>query len=464
MLKGHLVIVCRQCGHSNESSDAFCGSCGAFLEWTGEQDGSPAAPDRVDEGPVAEAGSSATIPPTIETPTVQPSPDAGSSVSCPACATRNEPDRTFCRSCGERLVPEAVEPPVMIEPTPSDRLSVEAIVAGAAVIGGLVVVALFATLSGFGTQDSSLPPQASSLAPGGSSTGSGEPSGSGATTAPATAGATVAPTPRPILFYAVRTDPETDVDNADIYAIDPSTGAEQRLTDDARPDSYPAWSPDGTRIVFDSRRGDGNRNIWVLEPDGSFTPLTDDARDDGYPAWSPDGSQVAFSVGSAREREIWVMNTLDGDDARRLTSGADDILPSWSSSGLIAFERHVGTTEEIWVVDPAGGEAVPLITVEAGGGGDPAWSPDSERLAFSRAVDGVRQIFVVDADGQSGLLSLTPSSTCDCEEPAWSPDGRQIAYMGPRAGGVARPMLVIAATGGSAREITTNGLAPSWGG
>jgi Tol biopolymer transport system component len=458
------VIICRQCGHSNESSDAFCGSCGAFLEWTGEQDAPPVAPDRVDEGSVAEADSSTTLPPPIETPTVQPSPDAGSSVSCPACATPNEPDRTFCRSCGERLVPEAVEPAVVIEPTPSRRPSVEAIVAGAAVIGGVVVVALFAALSGFGTQDSSSPPRASSLAPGGSSSGSAEPSGSTATTAPTTAGATVAPTPRPILFYAVRTDPATDVDNADLYAIDPETRVERRLTDDARPDSYPAWSPDGSRIAFDSRRGDGNRNIWVLEPDGSFTPLTDDARDDGYPTWSPDGSQVAFSVGSAREREIWVMNALDGDNARRLTSGADDILPSWSSSGLIAFERHVGTTEEIWVVDPAGGDATPLITVEDGSGGDPAWSPDGGRLAFSRAVDGVRQVFVVDADGQSGLESLTPSSTCDCEEPSWSPDGTRIAYMGPRSDtAVVRPMLVISASGGSATQLTANGLAPSWG-
>lgn len=30
------MIVCRECGHENDDSDAFCGSCGAFLEWAGE--------------------------------------------------------------------------------------------------------------------------------------------------------------------------------------------------------------------------------------------------------------------------------------------------------------------------------------------------------------------------------------------------------------------------------------------
>jgi len=31
------VIVCKQCGHHNEDNDTFCGSCGKFLEWTGER-------------------------------------------------------------------------------------------------------------------------------------------------------------------------------------------------------------------------------------------------------------------------------------------------------------------------------------------------------------------------------------------------------------------------------------------
>lgn len=276
------------------------------------------------------------------------------------------------------------------------------------------------------------------------------------------ASASAAPTPMPLLFYAVRVDPETSIDNADIYAVDPTTGVERRLTTDPRPDSYPAWSPDGSRIAFDSRRGDGNRNLWVLEADGSYTALTDDARDDAYATWSPDGRQVAWAAGTAGAREIWVMDARLGGAARRLTTGGDDFLPNWSSTGVIAFERRVSGASEIWVVDPAGGGAAARITTADGGGGDPAWSPDGRTLVFTRRSGSIDQVFVVAADGQSGLTELTPAATCDCDEPTWSPDGSQVAYVGPGSG-VIRPIMVVDAAGGTARRITTNGLGPSWG-
>jgi TolB protein len=299
----------------------------------------------------------------------------------------------------------------------------------------------------------------------GNGSASPEPTASDGGPTPTAVEPSVPATPADILFYSVRLDPATGKDNADIYAVDPSTGIERRLTDDPAPDSYPARSPDGTRIVFDSRRVNGNRNIWVREADGSFTPLTDDATDDGYPAWSPDGSQVAWAAGSAGKREIWVMSALDGSGARRLTTGSDDLLPSWSSSGLVAFERRVGSSSEVWVVDPTGGGASARITIADGGGGDPAWSPDGRHIAFTRQVDGINRIFVANADGQTGILQLTPAATCDCEEPTWSPDGSQIAYMGPSADDpVVRPILVISFSGGSATRLTTNGLSPSWGG
>ncbi len=33
------MIVCGNCGHKNDASDAFCGNCGQFLEWVGKPEG-----------------------------------------------------------------------------------------------------------------------------------------------------------------------------------------------------------------------------------------------------------------------------------------------------------------------------------------------------------------------------------------------------------------------------------------
>ncbi len=56
-----------------------------------------------------------------------------------------------------------------------------------------------------------------------------------------------------------------------------------------------AWSPDGSRIAFDSER-DGNRDIYLTDADGRRVQrLTDDPANDGSPTWSPTGDRLAFS-------------------------------------------------------------------------------------------------------------------------------------------------------------------------
>jgi TolB protein len=62
-------------------------------------------------------------------------------------------------------------------------------------------------------------------------------------------------------------------------------------------DLYPAWSHDGSKIVFESDRT-GLRQVWIMNADGSGqTQLTFDAtRTDQTPEWSPDGTQIAYSV------------------------------------------------------------------------------------------------------------------------------------------------------------------------
>jgi Tol biopolymer transport system component len=136
----------------------------------------------------------------------------------------------------------------------------------------------------------------------------------------------------------------------------------------------PAWSPDSTRLVFESNR-DGNDEIYMLwvrlfhgNLDDNLVRLTTDAAADVDPAWSPDGTRVAFATNRDGNFEIYTMKWDDGGDLRRLTtSPATDTDPEWQTSGrskfasedTIQFARGTYRTFE----DPAAQGGVPLEIV-----------------------------------------------------------------------------------------------------
>ena len=66
-----------------------------------------------------------------------------------------------------------------------------------------------------------------------------------------------------------------------------------KLTNTPQLNSAPDWSPDGNHICFESER-DGQREIYVMNSDGTGpTRLT--FTDNNYqPKWSPDGSRIVF--------------------------------------------------------------------------------------------------------------------------------------------------------------------------
>jgi len=77
----------------------------------------------------------------------------------------------------------------------------------------------------------------------------------------------------------------------DIYTINADGTNEVRLTINASNNRYPSWSPDGTRIAFNSDRNVGFSNdIYVMNADGSNqTRLTSDVANEERPMWSPVG-------------------------------------------------------------------------------------------------------------------------------------------------------------------------------
>ena len=124
--------------------------------------------------------------------------------------------------------------------------------------------------------------------------------------------------------------------NEEIFAINADGTNQVRLTNSPHIDEYPQWSPDGTRIAFDSYRDSYNTGwvtseIYVMNADGSNqTRLTNNSSSDAQPFWSPDGRMLVFLSTRDGNQEIYIMNA-DGTNQVRLTSNpAGDSSPSWS--------------------------------------------------------------------------------------------------------------------------------------
>src|SRR5438093_2165734 len=96
---------------------------------------------------------------------------------------------------------------------------------------------------------------------------------------------------------------------------------QKRLTTSPGTDSFPSWSPDGSRIVFESTRA-GNTDIYVMNADGSDQrPLVADPAVDFAPHWSPDGQQIAFTSNREGDPEIYLVRA-DGSSLIQLTNNS----------------------------------------------------------------------------------------------------------------------------------------------
>jgi len=218
-----------------------------------------------------------------------------------------------------------------------------------------------------------------------------------------------------------------------IFTMNPDGSGLTQLTSDGA-NVWPRWSANGMKIVFQSNRitpadTDGSWEIWVMNADGSGqTQITFNASpvQNLYPAFSPDGSKIVFASDRAPSTnlDIWAMNA-DGSDPHRLTTdSAGEVNPVWSPDGSkIAFWR----SGDIFVMNPDGSGQTDISTDQNATDEFPEWSPDGQMIAFDSFPS--RAIWVMNADGSGRTqLSNPPSSPIVDLYPAWSPDGTKIAF------------------------------------
>lgn len=164
-----------------------------------------------------------------------------------------------------------------------------------------------------------------------------------------------------------------DDGSANIYTMDLRSRTTTRLTSSQAIDTSASYSPDGSKIVFESDRG-GRQQIYVMGADGS-NPQRISFGNGSYstPVWSPRGDLIAFTKQSGGQFSIGVMKT-DGSGERLLTSGFHNEGPTWAPNGrVLMFFRESAAGARLFTIDLTGRNERQIQTPNSAS--DPAWSP-----------------------------------------------------------------------------------------
>jgi Tol biopolymer transport system component len=265
-----------------------------------------------------------------------------------------------------------------------------------------------------------------------------------------------------IAFASKRTYGDGRVDRGGIHLVAPDGSSRTLLTPGVAAAEQPTWSPDGSRLAYlvdEENESPPRGGLWLVNANGGSRVRLFAGQAGGH-VWSPDGTRIAFDSGN----RVHVARVADG----QVTNVGAGVSASWSPDG----DQLAYVSAGIEIVDTATWTNVrklPLADVVSA-----MWSPDGAMIAFVRRLTGpplfAADLSVIRPDG-SGRTTVwdrlySPS------RPTWSPDASRLLLDDP--GGLShsgsatflhpREVLVAAADGSSKTVVTRGrrGFSPAW--
>jgi Tol biopolymer transport system component len=229
--------------------------------------------------------------------------------------------------------------------------------------------------------------------------------------------------------------------NTDIYTVRGDGSELVRLTEYPSREFSPSWSPDGSQVLFASTSGYATELLVVSAEGGEAVPLTDSAAHKPDSAWSPDGSRIAFTMlNSYNQGDIYVMGAPDdtgagGGSPTNLTQdSAHDCCVAWSpdSERILFLSSRNSNGAGLWWGGQGQGTQSRDVFIRAGEGGDLTAASEVVRPVTTVMPEQPKDIYVIDADG--GRLTRLTNGAGRERQASWSPDGSRIAFVSDRDG------------------------------
>jgi Tol biopolymer transport system component len=204
-----------------------------------------------------------------------------------------------------------------------------------------------------------------------------------------------------------------DGKQSDVFVYDWARDTLSRLTFDTTDDYSAAWTPDGRRIAFSSRRGDkATFNLWWQRADGTGDAqrLTDSKNVQLWPSWHPSSKFLAFTESNPQTLQDIMILPLAGDETSGWKPGKPTVFlnspfgesqPAFSPDGRwLAYASNETGRPEVYVRPfPGPGNK---WQVSSDGGYYPTWSRTRKELFFAtRDPDNRIMVASYAADGDS---------------------------------------------------------------